>query len=273
MSTLKLGINEYVTNEAYHADREYLSSSAYKLMLKSAKDFAAKYVNPAEETEEQAENPAFSEGSLVHALILEPHLVNEEFAFFPGFRKQGVEYREFKKENAGKTIISASQKKRCDKCLENYKQNSAATTLTQEGEPELTMTGDILGIPTKARADWINVEQGYIADVKTTSWGSDQWTFKDTMERYGYGLSAALYIEIAKQCYGKDFDFYFIVLSKKEPTCDVYKLSDRTKQRGHDDLFKAANKYKKCKETGLWVDQHDIVREQLQQQDYEILEV
>lgn len=269
---LKLGLNEGVSNADYHADREYLSSSAFKLILKSAKDFEKKYILETPE-EEQKENPAFSEGSLVHSYILEPELVDEEYAFFPGFRKQGLEFQKFRSENEGKTIISASQKARCLKCVENYNTNDAAKALVTGGFPEHTLTGTLSDIKVKVRADYINVDKGYIADVKTTAWESDQATFRDTMLRYNYELSAALYCEIAKQYYGKEFDFYFIVLSKKDPTCDVFKLSEKSYDKGYKNLMTAAKKYKQCKESGIWLDERDKVQESLENSEYEILEV
>jgi exodeoxyribonuclease VIII len=269
---LQPGVNEGVSNADYHADRNYLSSSAYKLLLKSAKEFESKYILETVE-EEQKENPAFSEGSLVHSYILEPHLVDKEYAFFPGFRKAGVEFQKFKAKNRDKTIISASQKTRCLKCVDNYNENDAAVALVDGGFPEHTICGDFMGINSKVRTDYINVEKGYIADVKTTAWGSDQATFRDTVLRYRYDLSAVLYAEICKQYYGKDFDFYFIVLSKKEPTCDVFKLSEKSYDKGYQDLVKAAKKYKQCKESGIWLDESDIAKKEINNSEYEILEV
>jgi len=272
MSKLKLGINPYVSNEEYHADREYLSSSAFKLLLKSAKEFEAKYILEQPE-EEKAENLAFSEGSLTHAYILEPEVVEQEFAFFPGFRKQGKEFQEFKAKNRGKTIISASQEKRCKEYVQAYNNLPAAVNLISGGIAEHTVCGLLSGISVKVRTDYINVDKGYIADIKTTAWASDRYTFIDTIARYGYDLSAALYAEVVKQYYDKDFDFYFIVISKKEKTCDVYKMSDKSYKKGLDSLMNSVSKYKQCKRTGIWRDEMDLKRESLEDDNYEILEV
>lgn len=273
MSTkkLRMGLNDKITNAEYHGDREYLSSSAFKLMLKSAADFADKYI--FEKPVEELSGGFLDEGSLTHAYILEPEVIDEEFAFFPGFRKAGVEFQKFKAENRDKIIISASQEKRCLANFEAYKKQPAAVQLVSGGESEVSATGLLLNIPVKARADYINVDKAYIADVKTTAWSSDLETFTDTVEKYKYDLSAALYLDIFEKIYQKPFEFYFIVISKKEQTCDVFKLSEKTRRNGERMLRKAAKKYKQCKETGIWLDERDLVQQSLENEHYQILEV
>jgi hypothetical protein len=54
--------------------------------------------------------------------------------------------------------------------------------------------------------------------------------------------------------YGAPFDFYFIVVSKVDNVCDVYKLSQSSKATGLGMLVNAAKKYKQCKETGIWTE-------------------
>jgi len=271
MSKIKLGINPYITNANYHADREFLSSSAFKLLIKSAAEFEKKYI--LNEEVEGLSGSFLDEGSLTHGYILEPDKVDEEFAFFPGFRKAGLEFQKFKAENRGKIIISASQKKRCLEYFEAYKKQEAAVKLISGGEAESTAAGDFMGIPVKVRADYINVEKGYIADVKTTAQASDQVTFIDTMERYRYDLSAALYLDVFEKAHQRELEFYFLVISKKEKTCDVFRLSQKSREKGYESLVGAAQKYKKCQETGIWVDSRDEAKQDLETDHYEILEV
>lgn len=271
MSELQLGLNDYVTNADYHADTTYLSSSSFKMLLKSAKEFEDKYI--LKKDVPGLSGDFLDDGSLVHGYILEPDRVGEEFAFFPGFRKAGKEFQKFKADNRGKTIISASQKKRCLEYFESYKKQEAAVSLIKGGASEVTATGFLREIPVKVRADYINVEAGYIADVKTTGMGSDQATFIETIAKYQYDLSAALYLDVFEKLHGKPLDFYFIVISKKERSSDVYRLSEKTRDSGHTSLMKAADKYHLCKKTGIWRDVQDLKRESLESDHYEILEV
>ena len=197
---------------------------------------------------------AFDEGSYAHTLILEPHMASEEYAFFEGWRKAGKEWEAFKadEENQGKIMLSVPQKKRVEQLIESYAKRPCAVELVSGGFPEYTVAGEINGVKLKARADYINIDKGYIADVKTTGYSSELETFSYTIDRFSYDLSAALYAMMFEQYYGKPFDFYFIVLSKKEKTCDVFKTSEETMERGKAMVHEAIATYKNCLATGVW---------------------
>lgn len=247
---LKLGIND-VSNTEYHADNEYLSSSNYKTLLKDLEQFHREKI--LGHRDEKKTSASFEEGSLTHSMILEPHLVDSEYAVFPGLRKAGDAYEAFcKTVNDGRTIISRAQFVRCEGYKAAYLKNEAAKKLLKDGVPEQTICTVLNGIKTKARFDYINVEKGYIADVKTTSYPADVDTFRLTVKQWDYALSAALYAAVAEQHYGKKFDFYFVVIGKKESVCEVYRASDDTMQAGARQIAKAANIYRKCIETGIW---------------------
>lgn len=269
------GLND-CTNKDYHADRKYISSSVLKTVYKDIAKYHKEYIlGEKNETASSLQN-SFDEGSLAHSLILEPHLTAADFNFFPGFRKSGQEFQDFlcsippAKQHC--PIISAPQKHRCDKLLEAYNKLTEAVQLIQNGFSEQTICGQLHGVNIKTRFDYINVEKGYIADVKTTAHPSDIDSFKMTIESYMYDLSAALYCSMAEQYYGKPFAFYFIVLSKKDFTCDVYKTSEASRKNGDRIIMEACKKYIKAKENNIWTEEvkSDTL---LFSGDYEILEV
>lgn len=263
---LELGIN-HVTNREYHSDKEYLSSSDLKTLLDSPAKF---YDEKILGNRENKESPAFDEGSYIHSLILEPHLVNAEFAFFEGMRKAGQDWEKFKEDNAGKIILSAPQKERCKYYFESYQKLPAARALISDGMSEHTICQELNGVKIKVRCDYINVDKGYIVDVKTSSFPVDRDSFKITIDQYRYQLSAALYSMVAAQYYGKPFTFYFIAISKKETDCQVLKISEATMRRGQQMVKDALDIYKKCKDTGIWeTPKKDLIFSG----DYEILEV
>ncbi len=267
---LKKGIN-HCTNEEYHGDKSYLSSSNLKLILKDPEQFYKEIVLGERDRKHIA---AFDEGSYAHSLILEPHMVEKEYAFFPEWRKAGKVWEAFKQaeENQGKIILSVPQKKRVEQLIEAYSQLSPAVDLITGGESEYTVAGELMGLKLKARADYINLEEGYIADVKTTGYSADHDTFSYTIDRFGYDLSAGLYTMLFEQHYGKPFDFYFIVLSKKEKTCEVYKASSETMERGRAAVVEAVSLIKKCQESGNW-DLANNNKQDRSTEDYEILEI
>lgn len=252
-SPLKLGLNT-CSNEVYHSDRVFLSSSVYKTLLKSLDDYRMEYLEGKKKEHSERTLSNFAEGSLTHSMLLEPEVTASEFAFYPGFRKQGAEYEAFKAENSKKTIISAPQKERVDKLVNAALNHKEAVDLLTGGVAEQTLACVLNGVPTKVRADKINAERSFILDVKTTGYESDLDSFKQTVKDFRYDLSAALYLQAFEEFYGRRFDFYFIVLSKQSYTCDVYKLSDASRQAGYRDILKAAGKFRKAATSGIWTE-------------------
>lgn len=255
------------TNAEYHADKSSLSSSALKQLLKSPEQFYQEYVLGLK-TEKQFDH--FSEGSFVHMLILEPHKI-DEYAIYPGLRKGGKAFEDFKVANMGKTVLSAAQVHRCERMVKAYSSMVIANNLMATGLPEHTMCSSILGVAVKARADFIDPERGIIVDVKTTSLPSGSDVFCSTVAQYMYELSAALYCQIAYDTYGKLFDFYWLVLSKADNQCHVYKASSDTLSRGAALYLQAIVKYKQCIATGEWMSQS--VQVSYDTKDYEIEEI
>lgn len=253
MKELKLGIND-ISNADYHADTERLSSSNFKTLLEDPDKFYREKI--LKQSRERKENSAFAEGSYVHALILEPEVIDSEFAFFDGWRKAGKEWEAFKKKHKGVDILSVPQKERCRQLFEAYKKLPIAVELCSKGFSEQTICMDLEDIPVKIRTDKIDPdyskERGIIVDVKTTGFDADIDSFKMAIDKFGYQLSAALYLEVAEKFYKKPFDFYFVVLSKKEKVCEVFKLSPLSRIKGKKKLQKAMDIYKNCKKTGNW---------------------
>ena len=200
-------------------------------------------------------------------------MVQQDFNFYPGLFKRGKEYDTFVESVKNKNpIISDAQNHKVLKMIDSYKKLKPAAQLITGGFSEQTICGTLHDVLIKVRFDYINVDKGYIADVKTTSYGSDIDSFKMTMDGLMYQLSAALYCQMAEQYYGKPFDFYFVVLSKKDSTCNVYKTSAATMDSGKRIVLEACNKYKTAKETNNWTDQ-TVTATLVKDTDYEIQEV
>jgi exodeoxyribonuclease VIII len=182
-----------------------------------------------------------------------------------------------KLENSGKrlkrTIISKPQQKRVENWVKGYRKNETAVKLVDPCESELSLFGELEGVKIKVRADSLNVEGGYIGDVKTTAYDTDVDSFKQTVEDFGYDLSACLYAEMFEKHYGKKFDFYFIVLGKKDCSCEVFKLSEESRKKGRGQIKKALALYKKCLKSGVWESPKQEGYMAKEYDDYEILEV
>jgi hypothetical protein len=251
---LKPGVN-ICSNEEYHSDLAWLSSSKLKMLAtdpaKFYKEVVLKQAGDAVSTSTQA---AYDLGSYVHTLCLEPHMEHEEYATFSGWRKQGAAWEAFKLQhaNSGKKLLSMPQVELGRALAKSLQARPEALELLKNGEPELSICTHLSDVPVKKRSDYINVEAGYIADVKTTGYPAGKEQFKQTVKDFSYDLSAALYTAIAEKYYGKPFKFYFIVISKVDKQCDVYEASTETLLRGTKAVNAALNNYKQCLKSGIW---------------------
>lgn len=264
MSNLILGSS----NADYHANKTHLSSSALKQILKDPQVFYEEYILGLKRN---VAKDAFTEGSFTHSLILEPEKVQSEYAIYPGLRKHGKAYEDFKEANPGKTILSAAQLLRCERLFKAYNALPAAVNLIKNTLPEHNMMATLSELQVKARADAISIEKGYIVDVKTTSMPAGPDFFKTTLSEYMYDLSAALYCDIAASVYGKPFDFYWLVLSKVDGSCEVYRAKAETLATGRAAYTNAILIYKNCLKTGIWA--LNQPKELPDLENYEILEL
>lgn len=264
---IESGIYTDMSNDDYHGEREHLSSSNLKMLLKDKEKFYKEKILGERKVERKN---AFDEGNYAHTLILEPHMVNAEYAFYPGFRKSGKDWERFKDSNSDKIILSKPQKARVEKWVKSYENLPVAVELLKGCDPELSLFTNMNDVKVKVRADAINVEKGYIVDVKTTSYSSELDSFKTVVDNLNYDLSCALYVKAFSEHYRKNFDFYFVVLGKNDGMCQVFKASNDTLNKGSMLVAQALSEFKKCKESGIWVDSKP---ELCNNSGYEILEV
>jgi hypothetical protein len=267
------GVN-ICTNDEYHSDRKYLSSSVLKTVNKSLDLYHLEYILGQKKEVSKETQAIFDYGTLCHSYILEPNTVSTDFNFFPGFRKAGKEFEDYKAAltNPRLPIISASQNSQVLELIKAYSKHPVAPNLVKDGFAEYTVCGELFGCPIKVRTDYLNIDKGYIVDVKSSGYSSDQESFKLTVDGLQYHLSAALYLQMLEKHFNKPFEFYFLVLSKKDKTCDVFKLSKETREKGELAVRNACDKYRKAKATGIWTDFFDKPVAEASDE-YEILEV
>ena len=76
-----------MSNAAYHGNSTHFSSTQLKMLLKDPAQFHKEYI--LGDKAPQIQRAAFDEGSYAHSLLLEPHLIDQEYAFFEGWTKRG----------------------------------------------------------------------------------------------------------------------------------------------------------------------------------------
>ena len=262
------GFNKDIPNDVYHDDREYKSSSVLKTFLKNPREYYGKYIlNEPNNMNKDALNI----GSYCHTRILEPHLVEDEYAIWTGSRRSGDLWKEFKEvvEGQGKTIITSSQKSLVDTMIREYEASKVILgahgneievglpSFFNDGFAEETLCGELEGYKIKTRFDYRKEfdDFGSINDLKTTNVALKSASIEeieDVCKHWSYELSAALYVDLVEKETGKPHDFYFIFLSKKDYGCRIFKASDEMIERGRKMYKEAIAGLKEAEKTGVY---------------------
>lgn len=244
---LKLGPNGYISNKEYHSDHSFVSSSGFKLLLADEYEFRRKHVFGHWEDED---NAAFSFGTYLHTAILEPHLLNSSTAVYGGKARYGEAYKSFCAKNVGKTIITAAECETAARIMLNYNKMPLAKSLISQGRCEETFCAVVGGIPQKVRFDAIG--SGYGLDVKTTSSPIDEKNMAQTIEKYDYALSAAMYMEVAAASGHPVKDFYFLFANKKTGHLSLIKAGPDLLDKGRKQYLDAIEKFNRLNSAGFF---------------------
>jgi hypothetical protein len=265
---LKEGFNQYIDNEDYHADREYISSSGLKLLLEDPREFHRLYV--LNEERESRNTASLDFGSYVHALILEPHLVEKEFAVYDGTQRRGKKWEDFQLANMDKTIITKSQAVEAEKAVRIFNESKVWTkdsngndkeayisSFFTKGKAEETLAGDLDGVKVKVRFDYRKEFEkfGSINDIKTTSYSiNTKRDIEKISALWGYELSAALYCDMVEKYTGKKHDFYFCYINTKQSMVKLVKASEQMLEAGRMKYKEALQILKGARKTGQYYD-------------------
>jgi len=262
---IEIGLNDYIDNETYHGDREFISSSGLKMILNDPRKFYKEYI--LNEGDKSKGSSAMDFGSYLHCAILEPELLDKEFAIYNGVQRRGAKFEEFKEANKGKTIITSSDEQKAKRLIQSYKESTvvigaqghdkevAVSSFYSGGFAEQTATAIINGVKIKVRADYRKEFEdfGSINDLKTTGDNIDNVNgARRVCDIWTYDLSAALYVDVFTSITGKPHDFYFTFLSKANGECRMYKASEEMLASGREKYLVAIEKLKKARESGIY---------------------
>lgn len=196
---------------------------------------------------------SFALGTAVHCMVLEPsEFLNRYFVgrSYDLRTKAGKEAKEEDMLQAeGKILISLDQHENISMLANSIMAHPIAKELLSEGQAEMSVFQEFDGLKLKVRPDWINVEKGYIVDVKTTS---DFKTFETSILNYNYHVQEQLYKQVCELEFDKPFDFYFLVVSTQSIggryPVEVRKLDNIAQAYGKERLNIALDAFKN------WID-------------------
>lgn len=239
-----------MTNEAYHGDREAVSSSGLKKILVSPMHFQDYLANKSTET------TALRVGTAIHTALLEPDVFKSEYVIAPVVdrrTKAGKElWEEFMAGLGGKRIVTESELEMLTKIAEQVKQHRMANTLLTMGKAEQSIfwTDKETGIRCKVRPD--SLSPYAILDVKSTE-SAHRNDFPRSCVRYNYDLSAAMYQEGVRELTGETIDFVFLAVEKSSPNlCALYKASEEMMVSGYAKFRAALRTLAECRASGVW---------------------
>lgn len=236
MKKIKSGLYKAaeLSNSEYHKIREgeevFYSSSQFKTAKEDIELFYKKYI--LKEVVQES-NAAFDIGQYYHTAILEPELLDSECTVYPGKTRRGKEWEAFKEANKDKVILTQGDYLKAENLITATKESPIAMGLLSEGESELSLFTEFMGVNVKVRADWINFEEGYILDLKSTTGNcKDVFKTQGKISNYDYDLSAAFYLDVFNSYLGKKGlplieTFYWTFASKDIANSRTYRATDR----------------------------------------------
>ena len=238
--------------DQYHTGIERLTSSGLKILLsKSPAHYYDEYMGRSTPPTKPMEF-----GIAAHALILEGE---EAFAKVAIVRPDEIDGRtkegkQFKKDAGGKIVLTESEVSEMFAFREQMKESEYGSVIfSKRGQAEQVVEwrDAITAADCKCKPDWMAKDGRLIIDLKMMA-DADPTNFKRSVYRYGYHLSAAMYIEGVAQHYGTEPDFVWAVCEKGSGKIAFYTPSAALLSDAHTQVGRGMGIYAKCKDRNNW---------------------
>lgn len=240
--------------DVYHADRDALSCSLLKPLLISPAHFRAGLAAPPKDL------PAKHFGSLVHLLLLQPHLVSQELAVFPGVGfARDPEFNAFLARNAFRLAVDeptfAEARRLTARISEMPYKGRQLSRFIEESMCEATIyfTEPVTDLRLRIRLDAFHPEISF--DLKTACHGTPGGFARDAVE-LGYDLQAFMY-GLGRRLYEGDqaAPFVFIAAETAQPhSIGTYEAGVTFIKNGAAKFQDCLKVFKSCSQTGYWPD-------------------
>ena len=109
----------------------------------------------------------------------------------------------------------------------------------------------ITGAEAKCKPDWMSKDGRLIIDLKMMA-DADPTNFKRSVYRYGYHVSAAMYIEGVASHFNNTPTFVWAVCEKGSGNIAFYTPSAELLSEGHDKVGHGMSIYAECKQRKAW---------------------
>ena len=239
-----------ITNEEYHGEKEYESSTNLRHSLISPK----KYLHG--KTALQVPTKAMEEGTAVHTFFLENNKFHEEYIFRPEeLNARTKEGKEWMKDNKGKKILSYEWKENLELMNESIMNSPAKIIYNNDNYSELSyFWDDLYGIKGKCRPDCLSLNYRFVLDLKTTQDASPKG-FQKSIGQFGYHIQASWYLRGLRKLGVKIDEFLFLAIEKTAPFCvGVYRADKEMLEEGDKKIEEALHLISECKENDMYLD-------------------
>lgn len=173
------------------------------------------------ERENRTDTPAFRVGRALHSLLLTPDAYELDFVTAPDCDRRTTagkaEFAKFLEVAEGRTVLTRDESNLVEEMRGGVMAHAAARSLIEKcTATELTLRGDFMGVPAKARIDgWIE-DYGTIIDIKTHGGLASPQEFSKAAWNFGYWTQFALYREMMRSA-GKDVTAVVLIVVEKAP--------------------------------------------------------
>jgi len=234
-----------IPESEYHADRDSLSVSGAKTLLKAPALFRWQQDHPVH-------RDVFDFGSAAHALVLGAGMESIYVSPLEEFRTNAAKAEKAEAQRVGLSVITPSDwLKVCD-MADVLSSHQLAMRLLSEGQPEVSAYApdEATGVMRRGRFDWLGPE--ILTDYKTAA-TSEPSAFVKAAANFGYHMQAAWYADLAADLDHPAAAFAFIAQEKEAPyLVTVIELPPELVDVGRTRNRRALERFRDCTDSGLW---------------------
>lgn len=243
--------------DKYHADHSHVSNSMLKTFTESRRKYHGLYVDGT--LERESSTKSMDIGTVAHAAILEPHIIDGVCLEIPadalnsqGHRK-GKSWTDFRDENSDRILMTAKDLSHVRGMFDSvYKNEFARRLLEAGGQTEASIFWECAetGLPRKCRTDYLL--DGWIVDVKTTNDISPHW-FSQYSARFKYHRQSQYYKDGGEAAQGERPRFILVAVCTEAPyVCCVYTFCEEADALGKAENSQALRQLAECQQSGDW---------------------
>lgn len=250
------GYYQGVPNEDYHKGPG-VSKSQLDLINKSPSLYLWSLTAP----EDDEKKTALNVGDACHALILEPHRFDAEYAIGPDSPKNtkaGKDaWAKFEESLGKRQVLSFAEGRKVKLLRESVMAHPLARQLIEaQGDVEASIywNDEITGRLCRCRPDKTLTELGWLVDLKSTA---DMGKFARSVADYRYHVQDAFYSDGYAAHFGKQPQGFLFVAFSTSIECGrypvrVFQLDTQARTQGRYEYQSNMAVYDECLRSGAW---------------------